>query len=157
KIGLGDLLGIDAEKDSRLKSKIEADIKRGDTVVLCINGNETRPWSDEREFIAKLSEQKTVVVHLDPRGVGALRPALEVKGRDYADPLIGVEETIAYNAFLVGKSLVGMRVADVLATVSAISERQPKRLVLCGRRDAALVALFAAAIGPAVSRLAVEE
>ena len=28
-----------------------------------------------------------------------------------------MEENIAYNAFLVGKSLLGMRVADVLAAV----------------------------------------
>ena len=38
-----------------------------------------------------------------------------VPGHDYADPLCGVEENLAYNAFLVGRTLLGMRVADVLA------------------------------------------
>ena len=32
----------------------------------------------------------------------------------YADPLSGVEENIAYNAFLVGKSLLGLRVSYAL-------------------------------------------
>ena len=46
-----------------------------------------------------------------------------MKGHDYADPLCGVEENIAYNAFLVGKRLLGMRVADVLKAVGAASGR----------------------------------
>jgi hypothetical protein len=37
------------------------------------------------------------------------------------------------------------------------NERKPKRLVLCGRRDAALVACLAAALEPAISQVAVEE
>ena len=50
----------------------------------------------------------------------AARTRLTVPGHDYADPLVGVEENIAYNAFLVGKSLLGMRVTDVLVAVRKI-------------------------------------
>jgi hypothetical protein len=95
---------------------------------------------------------------VDPRGVGGRRPALAVKGRDYADPLAGVEENVAYNAFLVGKSLVGMRVADVLAAVRELTAKgKPRHVVLCGRRDAAWVACLAAAVEPSVSGVAAEE
>jgi len=127
------------------------------TIVMCIQGNETRPWQEEKDFIARLTGNNIVVTHTVPRGVGSLRPPLEVKGRDYADPLVGVEENIAYNAFLAGKSLPGMRVADVLAAMTAFAKSKPKRIVLCGRRDSALVALFAAAVEPAVTHLAIEE
>jgi hypothetical protein len=98
------------------------------------------------------------VAVVDPRGVGKLRPPLQVKGHDYADPLVGVEENIAYNAFLVGKSLLGMRVADVLAALARVKETmKPGRVILCGRRDAALVACLAAAVSKDVEAVAVED
>jgi len=98
------------------------------------------------------------VVVVDPRGVGVLRPDLAIKGHDYADPLMGVEENLAYNAFLVGKSMLGMRVTDVLAAVrQVVKKRKTPEVVLCGRRDAALVACLATAVLPDVKRLAVEE
>jgi dienelactone hydrolase len=157
-VTLKDLLRV-AEEHRDVRSEADANLGGKDaTLVMCIQGNETRPWQEEKDFIARLMGNNIVVAHTVPRGVGALRPALEVKGRDYADPLVGVEENIAYNAFLAGKSLLGMRVADVLATVGAFAQRsKPKRIVLCGRRDSALVALFAAAIEPAVTHLAIEE
>src|SRR5262249_6675570 len=80
------------------------------------------------------------------------------KGRDSADPLNGFEENIAYNAFLVGKTLLGMRVSDVVAAVKKLSaEQKSSRVVLCGRRDAALVACFAAAVDPAITHVALQE
>jgi hypothetical protein len=95
---------------------------------------------------------------LDPRGVGLLRVALQSRGGSYADPLSGVEENLAYNAFLVGESLLGMRVADVLAAVAELSSAPGRRpIVLCGRRDSALVACLAAALEPRIDRVAVED
>src|SRR5262249_7843434 len=66
-----------------------------------------------------------------------------------------VEENLAYNAFLVGKSLVGMRVADVHRVINA--DKKWERIVLVGRRDAAIVACMTAALEPRVTHLAVEE
>src|SRR5207244_2628833 len=127
------------------------------TLVVCVNGNESRPWQDEKELLRALEGRGHAVVVIDPRGVGPLRPNLAVRGHDYADPLAGVEENIAYNAFLVGKSLLGMRVTDVAAAVRQLTEkRRPAQVVLCGRSDAALVACLAAAIDPSVTRVAVE-
>jgi hypothetical protein len=70
-----------------------------------------------------------------------------------------VEENLAYNAFLAGKSLLGMRVTDVLAAVTRLVEKaKPSRLILCGQRDAALVACLAAAVGSDVIKgVAVED
>jgi hypothetical protein len=50
-----------------------------------------------------------------------------------------------------------MRVADVLTAVQqAARTSQPRRIVLCGRRDAALVACLAAAIEPSITHVATE-
>src|SRR5262249_21308410 len=108
--------------------------------------------------LAALEKRGYAVAIVDPRGVGTLRPDLAVKGRDYADPLNGVEENIAYNAFLVGKTLLGMRVSDVVAAVKKLAaERKPSRIVLRGRRGAALVACFAAAVDPTITHVALQE
>ena len=99
----------------------------------------------------------TVAV-VDPRGVGRSRSKLSVPGHNYADPLVGVEENIAYNAFLVGKSLLGMRVTDVLAAVQLIRDhRKGRRVVLCARGDAALTACFAASVEPTIEKVATED
>jgi cephalosporin-C deacetylase-like acetyl esterase len=125
--------------------------------LLCINGVGTADWRQKKEFLQALRRQGFAVSVLDPRGVGRLRPALEVKGHDYGDALEGVEENIAYNAFLVGKSLLGMRVTDVLAAIAELKRKgKGANIVLCGRRDAALVACLAAALEPEIKKVAVE-
>jgi hypothetical protein len=97
------------------------------------------------------------VAVVNPRGVGPSRPPIFAKASRYADPLSGTEENIAYNAFLVGRSLMGMRVADVRAAIARIrAQARPRRIVLCGRQDAALVACLATSVDPTVDRVACE-
>jgi cephalosporin-C deacetylase-like acetyl esterase len=136
------------------------EITRGaaETLVACINGNDTPDWRAQGEFLRALERAGLGVVVIDPRGIGAQRSTLAIPGHAYADPISSVEANIAYNAFLVGHSLLGLRVADVLAAVERLNaERKPRRLVLCGRRDAALVACFAAAVEPKSHAVASEE
>ena len=127
--------------------------------MVCVNGNESRPWQEEKAFLQALQKRGHAVVVIDPRGVGvAAAHNSSVKGHDYADPLAGVEENLAYNAFLVGKSLLGMRVTDVQAAVRKLAvQTKRSRIVLCGRRDAALVACLTAAIEPSVTHVAMEQ
>jgi hypothetical protein len=128
------------------------------TMIVCINGNEGLSWHEERTLIDILVMKGYGVVVIDPRGVGRIQPNLSVRGRDYCDPISGVEENIAYNAFLVGKSVLAMRVTDIVVAVrKLVGPTEPKKLVLLGRRDAALVACFAAAVEPSINRVAVEE
>jgi hypothetical protein len=83
---------------------------------------------------------------------------LFAKAPHYLDPLDGVEENLAYNAFLVGRSLLGMRVADVLAAVTRLRAKdQPRRDVLCARRDAALLACLAGAVARQIDQVACED
>src|SRR5262249_16286479 len=66
-------------------------------------------------------------------------------------------ENIAYNAFLTGKVLLGMRVADVQKALAQLGKAKPARIVLAGRRDGALVATFAAALDKNIFGLAVRQ
>src|SRR5262249_44358371 len=159
RVALKDLLGLHAELADLPLPKTDAVGKPDKPHVLCVNGVEAAEWQTEAAFVAALGRRGVGVTVVDPRGVGKLRPAgLEVKGHSYANPLCGVEENLAYNAFLVGKSLLGMRVADVLKAVAKVREdAKPARLVLCGRRDAALVICFAAAVDPTIHAVAVEQ
>jgi cephalosporin-C deacetylase-like acetyl esterase len=149
-----DLLGLDPALANFYLTEI-APPRKGQPLLLCVNGNEGRDWREEKDFLNAVAKDQSVVI-VDPRGAGKLRSALTVKGRDYADPLNGVEENIAYNAFLVGKSLLGMRVADVLASVKQLTAKASK-VVLCGRRDASLVVALAAAVESSIKAIATEE
>jgi cephalosporin-C deacetylase-like acetyl esterase len=154
---LRSLLGLDPESADFHAIDIAAGAADNPTLVLCINGNETAGWQGKKDFLAALTGAHFAVAVVDPRGVGKLRPDLAIRGRDHGDPLAGVEENIAYNAFLVGKSLLGIRVADVLAAVAQFRAKiKPRRVVLCGRRDAALVACLAAALEPGIDCVATE-
>ncbi len=158
RVSLKDLLRLDPKQADVRLTEVSAGDKNAHVHFLCLNGIETPDWREAKDFLNALSRQGAAVTVIDPRGVGALRPALEVRGHAYSDPLCGVEENLAYNAFLVGKSLLGMRVTDVLKAVSQIRAKdQAARLVVCGRRDAALVACLAAAVEPAITRVAVED
>jgi hypothetical protein len=126
--------------------------------LLLINGVHATDWREEREFLRRLAARAIAVAIVDPRGVGTLQDPRVIRGHEYGDPLTGVEENLAYNAFLVGRSLLGMRVADVVLAASQLTARVvPRRTILCGRRDAGLVALFAAAVEPRIAGAAVEE
>jgi pimeloyl-ACP methyl ester carboxylesterase len=157
RVPLTDLLHLPEQADPRIE-EIAPARQPGQVMIVCINGNESRDWRDEADFLRAARGRDHEVVVVDPRGVGASRPALFAKVPHYADALDGVEENIAYNAFLVGRTLLGMRVADVVAAVSRIRQKdRPRRLVLCGRRDAALVACMAAAVHPQIDRVAIED
>jgi len=159
RVALKELLGLDPDQADFHLTKTDASGKPEKPHVVCVNGNEGAPWQGADAFIAALGRSGLGVTVVDPRGVGQLRPVgLEVKGHAHTDPLCGVEENIAYNAFLVGKNLLGMRVADVLKAVAKVrTDTKATRVVLCALIDAALVACFAAAVEPAIDAVAVED
>jgi dienelactone hydrolase len=155
---LRELLRLDPDLADPHVSEVAAGSSPNRTIVVCINGNDTQDWREEAKFLDGLVRQGLAIAIVDPRGVARRRTRLTVPGRDYVDPLVGVEENIAYNAFLVGKSLLGMRVTDVLVAVRRIRDRRKAgRVVLCARRDAALVACLAASVEPTIDRVATEE
>jgi cephalosporin-C deacetylase-like acetyl esterase len=157
KVDLKTLLRTDAGGiDFRIRDEA-AGGRAGRPVILLVNGNEAPAWDRERGLIDALAAGGYAVKSIDPRGVGSLRVPLRSRGDRYEDPLSGVEENLAYNAFLVGESLIAMRVADLLAAVAELARANGRPVVLCGRGDAALVAVLAAAIEPRIARVAIED
>jgi dienelactone hydrolase len=155
---LAEILRLDPEQADPRIDEITPSREPGRTIIVCVNGNESRDWREEASFLRAATIHGHPVAVIDPRGVGAARPTIFAKTAHYADPLSGVEENLAYNAFLVGKSLLGMRVADVLAAISRIGDEfKPRRIILCGRRDAALVACLAAAVNKQVDQVGCED
>jgi hypothetical protein len=155
---LRDVLQLDPESAAPVIEETRGRDERVSSVILCIRGNEAGEWVERAEFLTEQSRLGHRVVVVGPRGTGESRFRFDLRGRDYADALDGVDENIAYNAFLVGKSLLGMRVTDVVVAAKKLHARwKPKQLVLCGRRDAALVACLAAAVEPLITHVAVEE
>lgn len=155
---LAEILRIDTSRARPRIDELGAATGSVTTLVVCVNGNEAPDWRSEGSFVRGLTEAGAAVVLVDPRGVATTRPNRSVRGASaYADPLVGVEENLAYNAFLVGESLMGLRVADILAAVNALRARwKPRQTILCARRDAALAACFAAALDPAIDGVATE-
>lgn len=156
---LRQLLDLDFESADPFIAEVNPVSRPRQTLLICVNGSESPDWQEhEPAFLRAMTQAGHGVVTIDPRGVGRRRPDLPLRGHDYADPLIGAEENIAYNAFLVGKTLAGMRVMDVLAAMRTFAARaKPGRIVIIGRRDAAWIACLAAAIEPAIDAVALEE
>ena len=155
---LRDLLRLDLDQANPIVTEVAGATGTSQTMVVLINGNESVDWRGDADLIKALRSRGYGVVVVDPRGVGQARPKIFARAGHYADPLSGVEENIAYNAFLVGKSLLGMRVADVLTALERIAVRgKPRRVIVRGRRDAALVACLAAAVEPKIDRAACED
>jgi cephalosporin-C deacetylase-like acetyl esterase len=153
-----DVLSADNDQPGPVITDIVPATVSGRPIVLCVNGNETGDWREEKPFLQHLGRQGYAIAVVDPRGVGSGRVKLQVVGHDYSDAISGVEENVAYNAFLVGKSLLAMRTCDILAALKTIriTARQ-RRFVVCGRKDAALAACLAALVDPGIGCLALEE
>ena len=58
----------------------------GQTMVVCINGNESRDWREEAEFLRRCDAPGHAVVVVDPRGVGPSRPPIFAEGRALRRP-----------------------------------------------------------------------
>jgi dienelactone hydrolase len=103
-------------------------------------------------FCRRLAKSGVAALDLDPAGMGPLQE----KWLDFV-PLI--ESALAYDALLLGRTLAGLRTADVLAAVAWLA-RQPEvdsgRLAVYGRGAAALPALCATSLDPRIGR-AVED
>ncbi len=132
RVPLDELLGLDPDQaDPRILEIVPA-FQPGQTMIVCVNGNESRDWREEARFLELAVHRHFAIALIDPRGVGPSRPSKFADAPHYADPLSGVEENLAYNAFLVGQSLLSKRVADILAGIARLNEKhKPRRIVLC--------------------------
>jgi hypothetical protein len=87
------------------------------------------------------------VLAIDPRGIGETKSHAPSRGGYYG--YYGIEADFTYTSFMLGRPLLGMRVYDVVRTVTAVRNRDgigSNRILCAGTGAAAPIALFAAAI-----------
>ena len=97
----------------------------------------------------------------DVRGFGETCAPGTVQGarERYFDPRDGRDADFTYASFFLARPLLGMRVWDALNVVHYLRSRpdvDPTRIAIAGRGWAALVVLFAAAMDPKISAVALE-
>ncbi len=115
------------------------------TLLLLEPGGRTRRWR-EGELCQNLAAKSGVqVVAFDVRGIGELTPEAGrgnwFHARSHAD-----EESNAWASLILGRSLLGQRVTDILAVVEACG----RAVTLAGAGSMAVPALCAAALDPRI-------
>jgi cephalosporin-C deacetylase-like acetyl esterase len=116
---------------------------------------------DAPEVFEKLARGGKLVAVADVRGFGETMSPRRVRNEreDYFDPRSRMDADFAYAAFFLGRPLLGMRVGDALQVAQYLRSRtdvEPGRVAAAGRGWAGVVALFAAALDPNISGVAVE-
>lgn len=123
--------------------------------VLCLDphGAEKLWFAPEVDMI--LPADAPFVCAADVRGMGALAPQFSPGPAEYAG-WHQQEEAYAWGSIMLGKPLLGQRVADILALVRALQSHPltAKRPVRIATQEALTVpALFAAALEPSIEAL----
>jgi cephalosporin-C deacetylase-like acetyl esterase len=111
--------------------------------------------------LEKLARTGEVIIAIDVRGIGGTRPPHPQTSdrRDEFTHLFDVETAMAYLAWYLDESLLGMRVHDVIRTVDyAVTRGDVNRdgVRVTGRGAGALWSLFAAALDPRIASLSAE-
>jgi len=110
-----------------------------------------------RDAAELLVRKGNMVMSIDARGLGETRPVLDT--HDYFFTYFG-DHHDAETAILVGKTLVGMRAADIARGIDLLAARDEVdslNISGVGRGAAAVAMLHAAALDPRVKRLVLEE
>ncbi len=117
--------------------------------------------ADELELVESLARDGRLVAVADVRGFGETWSprTVEDQPEGYYAPRDGVDADFTYASFFLGRPLLGMRVKDALEVfqyLRSLPEVRAGSITLVGRGGSALIALFAAAAEPAISRVAIE-
>ena len=154
---LRDLLRLDREQAAPVVSEIDEGNGNPRATLILINGNESPDWHDEKEFLHAMSQEHQLVV-VDPRGTGKSRVNLTVRGPRLCQPTFGRRGKHRL------QRISGRKIAPRHARRrraggcrAALKKTPSERIILCGRRDAALVACIAASIEPRVAAVATQE
>ncbi len=123
-------------------------------LVIVLEPNGRGAWH-EGELYDSLAARGCVVCAPDLRNTGDLTPEFGRGAARHARPH-NSDEDYAWSSFILGESLVGQRVADLLAVVQGLRSRadlRSRRLVVAARGTATIAAQFAAALEPAIDTL----
>jgi cephalosporin-C deacetylase-like acetyl esterase len=132
---------------------VPKELRKGAPLVLYLHGAGKAADAAPGGPIAKLVEAGNRVVALDLRGMGETAPGVPAKGRPN---YFGVDGKEAFLGLHLNRPLLGQRVHDVLAVMSALEPQAPNGFHLIGVEAAGPAALHAAALDARVARLTLE-
>lgn len=122
--------------------------------IIYADGEGKQAVNEAAELLVK---KGNIVMAIDARGLGETRPVLDE--RDYFFRYFADHDN-AETAILLGKTLVGMRAADIARGVDVLADRSDvdaSNISGFGRRSAATAMLHAAALDPRIKKLVIEE
>ena len=114
-------------------------------------------WTEDGMYQA-LAERGYPVCAADLRGVGDLAPEIGPGDPGYMRPH-GSEENYAWASLILGRPLLGQRVADILALVAGLRKHSAlgsRPVVVAARSKLTVPAIFAAALDSNISELYLE-
>jgi cephalosporin-C deacetylase-like acetyl esterase len=126
-------------------------------IVLEPQGRNAR-WR-EGQLYQGLAAEGLFVCAADVRGVGDLSPEFS-RGAPRYQRWHQQEENYAWSSLIFGRSLVGQRVTDLLAVVTALRAHEAvgqRRLVVAARGKMTVPALFAAVVDPEINSVYLAE
>lgn len=134
---------------------------RSDRLPAVVYLRDRQGEQDSPALFSALARQGRLVAVADVRGFGETWAPATVRetSQNYYHPRDGKDADFTYAAYFLGRSLLGMRVWDALNVAGYVRSRSDvdsQHLVIVGRGWAGLVALFAAALDPAIGGVAAE-
>jgi cephalosporin-C deacetylase-like acetyl esterase len=122
--------------------------------VICVDGNGKQATAVAAEALVR---KGFIVMSIDARGLGETRPVLDE--HDYFFRYFGDHDN-AETAILLGKTLVGMRAADIARGIDLLVARadvDSANISGFGKGAAAVAMLHAAALDPRITRVVLED
>jgi cephalosporin-C deacetylase-like acetyl esterase len=122
--------------------------------IICADGEGKQASREAAELLVR---KGNIVMSIDARGLGETRPALDTHNHFFT---YFADHDDAETAILLGKTLVGMRAADIargIDLLSARSEVDSSNISGIGSGAAAVAMLHAAALDPRIKKLVLEE
>src|ERR1039458_2212774 len=122
--------------------------------IICADGEGKQASREAAELLVR---KGNIVMSVDARGLGETRPVLDE--HDYFFRYFADHDN-AETAILLGKTLVGMRAADIARRIDLLSARSDvdsSNISGIGRGAAAVAMLHAAALDPRITKLVLEE
>ncbi len=148
--GRVELVAVDAAKvPAWLYRPARQDPSKRVLLILDPRGRSAQ-WGEDGLY-QQLAEAGSTVCAADVRGIGDLRPEVGRGSPGYSVPHSS-EEDYAWASLILGRPLIGQRVADILAMVRALPNTQPG-IVIAASGQLTVPALFAAALEPRIERL----
>jgi len=123
----------------------------GKPVLLMLHDSGRNRYWHEEEIYQRLARAGYQVCAADVRGVGDMAPEFG-RGAPGYQQLHNDEESYAWASLILGKSLLGQRVTDMLALAAALRTRG-SRIVLNAHGRLTVPAAIAASLDPSIERL----